>query len=92
MAEHVAVIVAGRGAAGLTAALACALAGVTDPDGQVPGPAGHALDGIYAAGNAAAFWTADGYPGPGVTLGIGMTLGYRAACAITGSAAPVHAG
>ena len=65
---------------------------VTDPGGWALGPAGHALDGIYAAGDAAAFWTADGYPGPDATLGIGITTGYRAACAITRSTAPVQAG
>jgi 3-oxosteroid 1-dehydrogenase len=34
--------------------------------------------GLYAVGNAAAFWTGDAYPGPGATLGIGMTMGYLA--------------
>jgi 3-oxosteroid 1-dehydrogenase len=29
-------------------------------------------------GNAAAFWTRDGYPGPGATLAVGMTFGYLA--------------
>ncbi len=40
--------------------------------------AGAPIPGLYAAGNAAAFWTADGYPGPGATLAVGMTMGYRA--------------
>ena len=39
---------------------------------------GSPVPGLYAAGNAAAFWTADGYPGPGATLAVGMTMGYRA--------------
>lgn len=34
--------------------------------------------GLYAAGNAAAFWTGDAYPAPGATLGVGMTMGYPA--------------
>ena len=34
--------------------------------------------GNILVGNAAAFWTADGYPGPGATLAVGMTMGYRA--------------
>jgi 3-oxosteroid 1-dehydrogenase len=51
---------------------------VTDPDGRVLRPDGRPVVGLYAAGNAAAFWTADGYPGPGATLAAGMTMGYRA--------------
>jgi len=51
---------------------------VTDADGAVLDRAGVPVAGLYAAGNAAAFWTADGYPGPGATLAVGMTMGYRA--------------
>ena len=51
---------------------------VTGTDGAVLGAAGAPVPGLYAAGNAAAFWTADGYPGPGATLAVGMTMGYRA--------------
>jgi hypothetical protein len=51
---------------------------VTDADGAVLDQAGLPVPGLYAAGNAAAFWTADGYPGPGATLAVGMTMGYRA--------------
>jgi 3-oxosteroid 1-dehydrogenase len=51
---------------------------VTDPDGRVLRPDGRPVAGLYAAGNVAAFWTADGYPGPGATLAAGMTMGYRA--------------
>jgi len=39
---------------------------------------GSVVDGLYAAGTAAAFWTADGYPGPGTPLALGMTFGYLA--------------
>jgi 3-oxosteroid 1-dehydrogenase len=51
---------------------------VTDTDGMVRRPGGRPVTGLYAVGNAAAFWTADGYPGPGATLAVGMTMGYRA--------------
>jgi 3-oxosteroid 1-dehydrogenase len=51
---------------------------VTDPDGVVLDWAGAPITGLYAVGNAAAFWTADGYPGPGATLAVAMTMGYRA--------------
>jgi 3-oxosteroid 1-dehydrogenase len=51
---------------------------VTDTDGAVLDRASSPVAGLYAAGNAAAFWTADGYPGPGATLAVGMTMGYRA--------------
>jgi predicted oxidoreductase len=51
---------------------------VTDANGGVLDAAGRPMRGLYATGNAAAFWTADGYPGPGATLGIAMTMGYLA--------------
>jgi 3-oxosteroid 1-dehydrogenase len=51
---------------------------VTDAAGRVITAAGPPVGGLYAAGNAAAFWTADGYPGPGATLGVAMTMGYLA--------------
>jgi 3-oxosteroid 1-dehydrogenase len=51
---------------------------VTDTDGLVLRGDGRPVTGLYAVGNAAAFWTADGYPGPGATLAIAMTMGYRA--------------
>lgn len=49
---------------------------VTDTSGRVLLPSGEPISGLYAAGNASAFWTGDGYPGPGATLGIAMTMGY----------------
>jgi succinate dehydrogenase/fumarate reductase flavoprotein subunit len=52
---------------------------VTTEDGQVVDTEGRPRPGWYAVGNASAFWTGDGYPGPGATLGIGMTFGHRAA-------------
>lgn len=51
---------------------------VTDPDGTVLRGDGAAVAGLYAAGNASAFWLADAYPAPGATLAVGMTAGYRA--------------
>ena len=51
---------------------------VTDIDGAVLSQDGAPVDGLYAVGNAAAFWTADGYPGPGATLAVGMRMEYRA--------------
>lgn len=52
---------------------------VTTRDGQVVATDGRPRPGWYAVGNASAFWTGDGYPGPGATLGIGMTFAHRAA-------------
>ena len=51
---------------------------VTDTVGRVLRRDGSVLPGLYAAGNAAAFWTSDGYPGPGATLSVAMTFGYLA--------------
>jgi len=51
---------------------------VTDATGTVLTEAGDPDRGLYAVGNAAAFWTGDAYPAPGATLGIGMTMGYIA--------------
>jgi 3-oxosteroid 1-dehydrogenase len=51
---------------------------VTDTDGVVQAQDGNPIPGLYAVGNTAAFWTSDGYPGPGATLAVGMTMGYRA--------------
>ena len=51
---------------------------VTDVNARVLREDGQPIRGLYAAGNASAFWTADGYPGPGATLGIVMAMGYRA--------------
>jgi 3-oxosteroid 1-dehydrogenase len=51
---------------------------VTDTNAAVRKPGGEPIPGLYAVGNAAAFWTGDAYPAPGATLGIGMTMGYLA--------------
>lgn len=61
---------------------------VTDLHGRVQRQ-GAAIDGLYAVGNAAAFWTGDGYPGPGATLAVGMVMGLRAGDAVVAqSSAP----
>ncbi|SJM63832.1 FAD-dependent oxidoreductase [Gulosibacter sp. 10] len=54
---------------------------VTDTHGRIL-RGGRPLDGVYAVGNASAFWTGDGYPGPGATLAVGMVMGLRAGDAI----------
>jgi succinate dehydrogenase/fumarate reductase flavoprotein subunit len=59
---------------------------VTDVDARVLGHDG-AIPGLYAVGNAAAFWTGDGYPGPGATLAVGMTMGFRAGRSIAATLA-----
>ena len=51
---------------------------VTDTSGTVLTSSGDPVRGLYAVGNAAAFWTGDAYPAPGATLGFGMTMGYLA--------------
>jgi succinate dehydrogenase/fumarate reductase flavoprotein subunit len=56
---------------------------VTDVDGRVLDRDGEPIPGLFAVGNAAAFWTGEGYPGPGATLGVGMTFGFRAGRAAT---------
>ena len=57
---------------------------VTTTHGQVLRYDGTPVGGLYAAGNAAAFWTGDGYPGPGATLAVGMTFGHLAGMAAAG--------
>ena len=51
---------------------------MTDANAQVLTAENRPVTGLYAAGNAAALWTADGYPGPGATLGVALTMGYLA--------------
>ena len=51
---------------------------VTDATATVLTTDGTPIPGLYAVGNAAAFWTGDAYPAPGATLGIAMTMAYIA--------------
>lgn len=52
---------------------------ITRPDGEVVDKSGATVPGLYAAGNSASHWTGSAYPGPGSTLGLGMTFGMLAA-------------
>lgn len=52
---------------------------VTDTRARVLNVRGEVIPGLYAAGNLAAFWLGRGYPGPGASIGPGMTFGYLAA-------------
>jgi len=66
---------------------------VTDVNATVLTKAGAPVPGLYAVGNAAAFWTGDAYPAPGATLAVGMTMGYLAgrhagSMAVTGHGEP----
>ena len=63
---------------------------VTDAAARVLAGSGRPIPGLYAVGNAAAFWTGDGYPGPGATLGIAMTMGYQAGRDAAGVRPRVH--
>jgi 3-oxosteroid 1-dehydrogenase len=55
----------------------------TDADGRVLHVNGHAIPGLYAAGNAMAGVTGKAYGGAGGTLGPAMVFGYRAGRALT---------
>jgi 3-oxosteroid 1-dehydrogenase len=50
----------------------------TDAEGRALRADGTAINGLYAARNAAAGWLVDAYPGPGATLGVAMVFGLRA--------------
>ncbi|VTM51928.1 fumarate reductase/succinate dehydrogenase flavoprotein domain-containing protein [Klebsiella pneumoniae] len=53
---------------------------VTTADAQVINTEGHPIPGLYAVGNDMDSLMAGTYPGPGITLGPGLTFGYLAAC------------
>ena len=52
---------------------------MTNADAQVLDSQGQVRDGLYAVGNDMASIMMGTYPGPGTTLGPGLTFGYRAA-------------
>lgn len=52
---------------------------VIDEHARVMREDGSPIDGLYAAGNCSASIMGETYPGPGATLGPGMTFGYIAA-------------
>lgn len=62
---------------------------VIDPDGAVLGVDGAPIPGLYAAGNSSASVSGEVYPGPGVPLGSGMTMAYRAVAAMAGEPLPI---
>jgi len=51
----------------------------TDSSARVTGANGKPIDGLYACGNDMESIMAGRYPGPGITLGPGMTFGFIAA-------------
>ena len=53
---------------------------VTTADAQVVNAEGKPIAGLYAVGNDMDSLMAGTYPGPGITLGPGLTFGYLAAC------------
>ncbi|HBT3038195.1 TPA: FAD-dependent oxidoreductase [Klebsiella pneumoniae] len=53
---------------------------VTTADAQVVNTQGNPIPGLYAVGNDMDSLMAGTYPGPGITLGPGLTFGYLAAC------------
>lgn len=52
---------------------------VIDKDARILKEDGTAIPGVYACGNCSASVMGEAYPGPGATLGPGMTFGYLAA-------------
>ncbi|AJE21907.1 Fumarate reductase/succinate dehydrogenase flavoprotein domain-containing protein [Azotobacter chroococcum NCIMB 8003] len=57
---------------------------LTDAQANVLDRAGQPVAGLYAAGNEMNSIMDGTYPGPGITLGPGLTFGYLAACDIAG--------
>jgi succinate dehydrogenase/fumarate reductase flavoprotein subunit len=51
---------------------------LTDERGCVLNPSGEPIEGLYAAGNAAAYPFGSGYPGPGATIGPALVFGWLA--------------
>ncbi len=52
---------------------------VIDTQARILKTDGQPINGVYAAGNCSASVMGESYPGPGATLGPGMTFGYIAA-------------
>ena len=57
---------------------------VIDADGAVRFTDGTTIPGLYAAGNSSASVSGEAYPGPGVPLGSGMAMAYRAVAHMAG--------
>jgi succinate dehydrogenase/fumarate reductase flavoprotein subunit len=56
-----------------------------DCDARVLHVSGRPIEGLYAAGDAAASTTGPGYGGPGGPIGQGMTMAWRAGCHAAGA-------
>lgn len=57
---------------------------VIDPNGAVRRSNGSTIPGLYAAGNSSASVSGEAYPGPGVPLGSGMAMAFRAVADMLG--------
>lgn len=57
----------------------------TNGNGEVVNPEGKPIGGLYAVGNDAASIMGGNYPGPGITLGPGLTFGYIVARHMSGA-------
>lgn len=57
---------------------------VIDPNGAVRRADGTTIPGLYAAGNSSASVSGEAYPGPGVPLGSGMAMAFRAVADMAG--------
>lgn len=62
---------------------------VIDTNGAVVGTDGQPIAGLYAAGNSSASVSGEAYPGPGVPLGSGMAMAFRAVADMTGEPLPI---
>nr|WP_313313467.1 FAD-binding protein [Dietzia maris] len=62
---------------------------VIDANGAAVDADGRPIPGLYAAGNSSASVSGEAYPGPGVPLGSGMTMAYRAVADMAGQALPI---
>ena len=63
---------------------------VIDRDGAVLDSDDRPIKGLYAAGNSSASVSGEAYPGPGVPLGSGMAMAYRAVSDMAGEPLPIH--
>ena len=62
---------------------------VIDTNGAVVDAEGQAIGGLYAAGNSSASVSGEAYPGPGVPLGSGMAMAFRAVADMAGEPLPI---
>ena len=62
---------------------------VIDVNGAVVDIEGRPIAGLFAAGNSSASVSGEAYPGPGVPLGSGMAMAFRAVADMAGEPLPV---